>query len=458
MIIIVIMRWIKYRSDSAIFFMTWLLLSMSFVGNFFGTGLWNGWFDSFQKDSSAIIEKTVYCKSVANYDGPIVLSSGNYNDVMMDKNCDIAQMKPYVPQYGAQARVIAGLAPNDALRVPAYLKKVSIFLAILTALIMTFISLKIRKLFGFVPASVFVAMVALSPWIVGYAHNTYWIEPLMIAPFAVAFVGYQYFKRSKRLWLFYIIELLVLFLKLLNGYEHISTIAISVLVPIVFFELFDKKTKIIHLWKQAATVLVVTVVAFAGAYWMNFSSLTNYYGSSEKATEVINARASERGISGIRSMRAYAIGNLKILQPETYNFVNKIINLDELANNNGRTYKYILLNALSYFLLPAVSLPIHINGMFGEVVQSIIFWVIIGYIIIFKTRKYIQKKYHRAFLWSLHLSVAGALSWPILMPGHALPHAHINGIIFYMPLLLFVYMLVGLWIGYLVRQKDVSNG
>ena len=69
----------------------------------------------------------------------------------------------------------------------------------------------------------------------------------MIAPFAIAFVGYQYFKNSKRLWLFYAIELLVIFLKLLNGYEYVSTIAISVLVPIVFFELVDKKTKIINL-------------------------------------------------------------------------------------------------------------------------------------------------------------------------------------------------------------------
>ena len=329
-------------------------------------------------------------------------------------------MKPYAPQYGTQARNITEFAPSDASRVPTYLKKVSMFLSLLTALIMAAIAQKTRKLFGLIPASVFVAMVVISPWIVGYARNIYWIEPLMIAPFAIAFVGYQYFKNSKRLWLFYAIELLVIFLKLLNGYEYVSTIAISVLVPIVFFELVDKKTKIINLWKQAAIVLTVTIIAFVGAYWMNFSALASYYGSSERAVEVINARASERGIAGIRSMRLHAINNLKTLRPETYNFINQITNLDDLANNNGRTYKYVLLNALNYLLLPAIILPVHIGGMFGEVIQSVTFWIVIGYLIVFITRKCIQKKYHRSLLWSMHLSVAGALSWLILMPGHSI--------------------------------------
>ncbi len=54
------------------------------------------------------------------------------------------------------------------------------------------------------------------------------------SPFVISFVGYQYL-RNQKLWLFYIIESVAMFLKLLNGYEYVSTIAISVLVPILFF-------------------------------------------------------------------------------------------------------------------------------------------------------------------------------------------------------------------------------
>ncbi len=68
----------------------------------------------------------------------------------------------------------------------------------------------------------------------------------------------------------------------------------------------------------------------------------DYYGSSDKAASAINARASDRGISGIRSMRAYAVGNFKILRPETYNFINQLVNLDNVV----RLCLYFLKNKL----------------------------------------------------------------------------------------------------------------
>ena len=52
----------------------------------------------------------------------------------------------------------------------------------------------------------------------------------------------------------------------------------------------------------------------------------------------------------------------------------------------------------------------------------------------------------------MNFSVIGAFCWLALMPGYALPHAHINGIIFYIPLLLFVYVLIGLWADYVVKR------
>lgn len=322
------------------------------------------------------------------------------------------------------------------------------------AALMALVALRVRRLFGFVAAAVFATLVAFSPWVVGYAQNMYWIEPLMFAPFAFAFLSYSYCKSSKKMWLFYLGETILLFLKLLGGYEYISTIAISVLVPIIFFELVNNKQKVIKLWKHAVMTCVVVVVAFVGAYATNFMALSDYYHSSDIARKMINERASERGLSGIRKMRAHAVGNLKMLLPESYKFVNRFINMDELAEDRGSTYQYLAINAGNYVLLPALSLPLSIKGVFGEIVQSILVWVLVGYLVLFYLkRRHPSFKYYRSFLWSLHISLAGALSWLILMPGHALPHAHINGIVFYMPLLLFVYMVVGLYIGNIVKKR-----
>lgn len=444
------------RKKSILFFgVIWGVLFLSFFGNIFGVGLWREWFDGFQRDSSAIVEKTARCKEKSGYSGPLIVAKNeDYNSVMTTGGCDASLLKPYASQYGLQARIITALAPNDSAKLPVYFKKVNAVLSAAMAALMALVALRVRKLFGFVVAAVFATLVAFSPWIVGYAQNMYWIEPLMFAPFAFAFLSYSYCKSSKKMWLFYLGEAVLLFLKLLGGYEYISTIAISVLVPIIFFELVNNKQKIIRLWKHVVMTCIVVVVAFVGAYATNFMALSDYYHSSDTALKMINERASERGLSGIRKMRTHAVGNLKMLLPESYKFVNRFINMDELAEDKGSTYQYLAINAGNYVLLPALSLPLSIKGVFGEIVQSVLVWVLVGYLVLFYfKRRHPSFKYYRSFLWSLHISLAGALSWLILMPGHALPHAHINGIVFYMPLLLFVYMVVGLYIGNIVKKR-----
>ena len=128
--------------------------------------------------------------------------------------------------------------------------------------------------------------------------------------------------------------------------------------------------------------------------------------------------------------------------------------MEELAKDTGPTYQYLVINAINYVLLPALSLPLSFKGVFGDIIQSVFVWILAGYLLLFYLKKrHHSFKYYRSFLWALHASLAGALSWLILMPGHALPHAHINGIVFYMPLLLFVYMVVGLYIGNIVKKR-----
>ena len=447
---------IMERKKNILFFgVVWGILFLSFFGNIFGVGLWREWFDGFQRDSSAIIEKTARCKEKFGYSGPLIVAKNeDYNSVMTTGGCDASLLKPYASQYGLQARIITALAPKDNAKLPSYFKKVNVVLSAAMAALMALVALRVRKLFGFVAAVVFAILVAFSPWIVGYAQNMYWIEPLMFAPFAFAFLSYSYCKSSKKLWLFYLGEAILLFLKLLGGYEYISTIAMSVLVPIIFFELINNKQKIIRLWKHAVMTCIVVVMAFVGAYATNFMTLSDYYHSSDTALKMINERASERGLSGIRKMRAHAIGNLKTLLPESYTFADRFINMEELAKDTGPTYQYLVINASNYVLLPALSLPLSFKGVFGDIIQSVFVWILAGYLLLFYLKKrHHSFKYYRSFLWALHASLAGALSWLILMPGHALPHAHINGIVFYIPLLLFVYMVVGLYIGNIVKKR-----
>lgn len=437
----------------------WLLFVLSFYANIFGVGLNKDWFESFQRDSSLITEKTASCKGMLAYDGPVIVKDyTHYMAVMSSSTCNMNELKPYDSQYGTQARVISFFAPADDNQLPKYFKMVEVALAGLTALLLTAIVFWTRVKYGTIPAVVVFVLSLVSPWIVGYARNTYWVEPLMLAPFVFGLILYPWFKNRGKLWVFYVVELILMFLKFSNGYEHASTLMISVLVPIVFYELVGNKKKLLAMWKQAAVVASIGIVAFGGAFFMNIASLANYYGSWSEAIHQVQARSAARSVLGIRSTQPDVIANFKATLPEAYSFINKFSDIDTLADGSGPAYKYAFISAINYALLPAISLPIALNGMFGVILQSILLFAVVGW---FCLRKILSVPKRRADYNALRatywLSLLGALSWLVLMPAHAYPHAHLNAIIFYMPFLFICYLLIGIVIRDYILSKHANR-
>lgn len=448
------------KTDFVLAGIIWLVLLFSFAFNLFGVGSNPSWFDDFQKDSSLITEKTAICKGQLHYGGPVIPGVANmdYMKVMTSTDCTPANYVPYDSQFGLQARVVTFFAPSQN-HMGSYFRALELILSAVTALILTAVIMRIKWQFGRVSALTVASAVAVSVWIIGYARNLYWIEPLMLAPFALAFIGYPWFKRTGRLWLFYGVEALLMFAKLLDGYEHVTTISLSIFVPIVFYELMAKDRRIFDLWRQAALVVAVTVVAFISAFASNVAALASYYGSPREAVQHIQRRSTARSLAGIKDTKKDVILNFQATLPAAYQATTHLVNLDALKDGHGATIKYVAISAINYLLLPAISLPVPINGLFGVLVQSILVWSLLGYFAIGSLRQSTRyKQYYRAFHWTYWASLAGALSWLILMPGHAFPHAHLNGIIFYIPHLLFCYLAIGLVLASYVASRRTSKG
>jgi hypothetical protein len=448
------------KTDFVLAGIIWLALLFSFTFNLFGVGSSSAWFEDFQKDSSLITEKAAVCKGQLHYDGPVIPGVANmdYMKAMASSDCTPANYVPYDSQFGLQARVIAFFAPNGQ-HIASYFRALEFIMSAVTALILTAVIMRIKRQFGGLAALILASAIALSVWIVGYARNLYWIESLMLAPFATAFVAYSWFKHTNRLWLFYGIETLLVFAKLLDGYEHITTISLSIFVPIVFYELTIKDRRIFDLWKQAALVVGVTLVAFIGAFACNVAALTGYYGSPREAVQHIQRRSTARSLAGLKDTKKDVVLNFEATLPAAYQATTHLMNLDTLKDGHGALIKYVAISAINYLLLPAISLPISINGLFGVLVQSILVWSILGYIAIRLLRQSPRyNQYHRAFHWTYWVSLAGALSWLILMPGHAFPHAHLNGIVFYIPHLLFCYTAIGLAVTDYISVRRALRG
>ncbi len=428
-----------------IFLAGFTLLLISFCINLFGLGLNQEWFTYFQqKDSAAIVRKTVECKDKTNYEGPLVWETfKEYEQFTETATCSESVVRPYESQYGLQSRISTILAPSASAN---YFRAMELILAtMLAAVLMGFVH-KIREQFDTRVAGAVFVLVLLSPWLAAYARNIYWVTYLMFLPFLFSYITYEWFKKKNKLIYFFIALFLLFYIKLLNGYEYISTLMISALVPIVFYELQDNSTRFKVLLRPTISIFIVGVTALGLAIFTNISSLAGYYQSWTKATNLVVSRAEDRA-SQIELMQPYVIGGFEVTLPEAYRFIDVQYDLDRYKDGEASPVKYAAISLLNYSLLPAISLPVVLKQPIQTLVESIFCIGVLSYLAIHAvSKKGRYRRYGRSLKFSYWLSLGGALSWLVLMPAHAYPHAHINAIIFYIPFLLVCYIGIGLWV------------
>lgn len=107
--------------------------------------------------------------------------------------------------------------------------------AFLTAFVASLIVWFIKKRFDTLMAVCFMMVFALSPWIVNFARNMFWVEGTWFLPMLFGLLLSLYNKkRSERLILYFAMFLAIL-IKSLCGYEYLSTIILGG----ISFPLFD---------------------------------------------------------------------------------------------------------------------------------------------------------------------------------------------------------------------------
>lgn len=434
------------------------VLFVSFFGNVFGAGQSMDWYESFQEDDSAqIIKKTVQCRGELSFQGPAMPVDNGAQNISQNDSCADKDLVPYGSQFGLQARIISSLSPDGA-QLGSYFKFVEIVLSLLTALVFTIFIIKLYKLYNIRVAGVVFALIAISPWIVAYARNMYWITFLIFLPFIFSFVTYSWFRSKRVMPVFYVVLAVLFTLKLLDGYEHISTLLLSAFVPIVYFEIGYYKTRLVDTWKQAIIVLGAGIISLMIAVAANVIALTPYYGSWSKSLNVVAARAEQRSV-GLIEMQSYVVGGFRATLPDSYRFIDRFYDLDKLEDGRAHPIKYAAVSLLNYALLPAVSLPVVFREPVGGILQSIVFVGILAYIALcrIKKRKTLLNSKVKALRYSYWLGLVAAVSWLVLMPGHAYPHAHLNAIVFYLPFLLVCYLIFGIFVDGCIKKLQSKS-
>lgn len=165
----------------------------------------------------------------------------------------------YLSQYGLQGKVFRHLEKYlrlDTLRV---------LTAIGTACVLMAIVYLIAARYNSLMAGVYYCVFLLSPWIVNFARNLYWVEFTWFLPMAAGLLcAWKYDSRRVRI-VTYCLAFLTILLKCLCGYEYIST----VMMGLIQFLLVDMILAVVRKdWKKAMlllrTIFLLGVAALAG--------------------------------------------------------------------------------------------------------------------------------------------------------------------------------------------------
>lgn len=171
------------------------------------------------------------------------------------------KFKKYDSQYGLQLHFFYYLQKLGIQNIKVFHGISSLLMSVVVGILFYLL----RKNFSTTVASVFSASLVLSPYVVVFAKNLYWVEATWFLPMIVSM---YYGKINSLSWLsnikFFVFFVIVYLIKMLCGYEYLTTIAIASCVPIILYMSLNKnglKEALIKLSINATSTIIAFILA-----------------------------------------------------------------------------------------------------------------------------------------------------------------------------------------------------
>ena len=178
---------------------------------------------------------------------------------------DHAVLSPYRSQYGLQGKVfkyIARFLKNY--NVVEYLHLLCSFATAFVLMVLVFL---IRKKYDHLLAGCFFVTFLLSPWIVNFARNLYWVEFTWFLPMAAGLFCAWKIEIKKARILSYAAVFVFVMIKSLCGYEYITT----VMMGAIAFMLVDFSMAVVSQDKKRSILLFQTI------FILGIAALTGFF-------------------------------------------------------------------------------------------------------------------------------------------------------------------------------------
>ena len=210
---------------------------------------------------------------------------------------DNRKFEPYHSQFGLQYFVFDFLYTTCGFSVKQLEATASFFMALIVAGYFW----ALRKTIPAVPALGFCLALALSPWVVCFARNLFWVEATWFLPCLVSlFLGNRRATTANHIALASLLFLCTL-LKCLCGYDFITTVCLAAVVPLAYFHA-KKSSRVRELVWQLAVAGSAMFLAFVCAMGLHLA-LLSYHASllpdTSNASRAANSSSRQSGIAVI---------------------------------------------------------------------------------------------------------------------------------------------------------------
>ena len=381
------------------------LMTLNFTTNFLGdknADIEGTTFETFQGDSEYLVFSEIFQDKYnldTNYYGLAevvdenTVRTENIWDKIENYNSQEKQLivRDYVSQYGLQGHIFSFL--YNKLHMPFWMLKAicSGLLAIVLVAICFFINKKYNKIMGIV----FYITFLLSPWVVAFARNLYWVEFTWFLPALFGLILSMNLKKKKIL-----IPCIALsiFIKCLCGYEYITSIMLMT-IAFLLIDFVVAKTK--EERKEVFKTIIITGIACLLAF-----------GIALLLHSIL--RGNGNILEGIKSIYETDILRRTILVSDTSNFPDVY---------TASLQAGVLETVAKYFTWHTDI----ILGISGEYFR--IMFVMVIAILIYNIVKKDKNSYRDLTMFIVFL--ATTISWYVLGKSHSYIHTTMNYVLWY---------------------------
>ena len=163
------------------------------------------------------------------------------------------KLYPYLSQFGLQGQVFRWMAKRSDH--PTDISDLNLLCSLNTAGVLCLICFLLYRKYNGLLAGCFYVTFLLSPWIVNFARNLYWVEFTWFLPMVVGLLCAIKIDRKRWRILSYIAGWAAIFVKCLCGYEYLT----SIMLGMIIFLLADWFEALKHHERQNAKRLFFTV-------------------------------------------------------------------------------------------------------------------------------------------------------------------------------------------------------